>query len=54
MSSIVDGHDEFERWDDLAIFIDKASGTVREEQILPNRLKIRAMSPVAGAEPPID
>ena len=51
---LVDGHDEFARWDDLAIFIDKASGAVREEQFLPNRLKIRAMSPVERADRPID
>ncbi|MRG61339.1 hypothetical protein GE115_15895 [Agromyces sp. CFH 90414] len=51
---LVDGHDEFQRWDNLAIFIDKASGAVREEPFLPNRLKVRAMTPVEGAEPPLD
>lgn len=45
----VDGNASFGRWDNLAIFIDKQTGAVREDHHTPNLKKIRAMTPVSAA-----
>ena len=46
----VDGVEAFARWDNLAIFIDKRTGAVRQEFHTPNFAKISRMTPVAATE----
>lgn len=46
----VDGVEAFARWDNLAIFIDKRMGAVREEFHTPNFAKISSMTPVVVTE----
>jgi hypothetical protein len=43
----LDGVEAFARWDNLAIFIDKRSGDVRQEFFTPNFEKISAMTPIS-------
>ena len=46
----VDGVEASARWDNLAIFIDKRTGRLREEFHTPNFAKISRMTPVVVAE----
>ncbi|WP_350349142.1 hypothetical protein ABIQ69_04175 [Agromyces sp. G08B096] len=45
---LVDGNPSFGRLDNLAIFIDKHTGAVREDYVTPNLKKIRGMRPVGS------
>ncbi|MFB6610027.1 hypothetical protein ACFCVO_06905 [Agromyces sp. NPDC056379] len=46
----LDGVEAFARWDNLAIFIDKRTGEVRQEFRTPNIVKISSMTPVVVTE----